>query len=747
MEGRDPAANVEKTAQSRSSAPRVRLSCEACRQRKVKCDKLSPCTSCQRLGFRCVPVERARLPRGRTRKAPERAAGSDKELADRVAKLEQLLRRVATERDAPSISQPELHDAPFSNTPTPEHKLDPDVVPDAETWSHQNVQAAQLGDFQPSTMMNLPHRPRPSTSYLGSSFWEDIMHQTQELRTVLDSRVENDQLEFKSPTGFGSAFVNSEGSESVSNSPQSLRGINISPQTRRTLCEIYLRNVDPLFKVLHRPSLRAFLHDDLPYLDYEPDHQAPATLAFAVFSAAVCTIDDSQCQLLFGIDKQSAFADLQKETEAALVKADFVTTNDLTVLQAFVISLLAARCQDQSRRVWTMLSMALRVAQAQCLHMADPPFRVSPFEQEMRRRCWQSIGMLDIAASLDRASEPMMQAAWLEALPPSNINDEDIWYDMEGPVQEPPEGTFTDLTLPLIVTAAQSVCRSVAFADFMEASVKSMSVRQQILSDFQHTASTLLMGCRPDLHTFHLYAKRTTSSIHGWLQLGCLRPLQRSTNFTPPFVQGDVLLKLAAENLQMSSEVYSNPAMSQWSWFGSMWVPWHGLAVALAELCVCKDPETMSKYWPVVDQMYQRTSYIIADSQHGMLWRPLEKLMNQAITRKHELLGGQGLNDAINQVSLSGGIAADPGQSMSAHPLSDFSLEVMGAMAPNQQINTSMALPTNMGFESEFETWPSVWDAMDLSSSATQGCDVAWASYTNFIGDVYDSVDSMFLPR
>ncbi|KAJ6095791.1 hypothetical protein N7486_006537 [Penicillium sp. IBT 16267x] len=744
MEGRDPAANFEKTAQSRSSAPRVRLSCEACRQRKVKCDKLSPCTSCQRLGFKCVPVERARLPRGRTRKAPERAGGSDKELADRVAKLEDLLRRVAAGRDAPS--RPQVDEAPSSNDPSLEHNLE--KVAGAETWSDQNAQTAQMSDAQPAISANPPHRNRPTTSYLGSSFWEDIMHQTQELRTVLDSRVENDQLEFKNPTGFGSAFVGSEGSESVSNSPQSLKAIHISPQTRRTLCELYLRNVDPVFKLLHRPSLRAFLYDDQPYLDYEHDHQAPTTLAFAVFSAAVCTIDDSQCQLLFGLDKKSAFADLQKETEAALIKADLFTTNDLTVLQAFVLSLLAARSQDQSRRVWTMLSMALRVAQALCLHMADPPFRVSPFEQEMRRRCWLGIGVLDLAASLDRASEPMMQAAWLESLLPSNINDEDIWFEMEVPVQEVPEGTFTDLSLPLIVAAAQSVCRSVAFADFMEASVKSMSVRQQILSDFQNTATKLLSGCQPDIYTFHLYAKRTANAIYGWLQLGCLRPLQRSTNFTPPFVHGDFLLRLAAENLQMASEVYCNPAMTQWSWFGSLWVPWHGLAVALAELCVCKDPETMSKYWPVVEQMYQRTSSMIADSQHGMLWRPLEKLMNQALNRKHELLGSQNLNQAIGRVSLSGGITVDPAQPVNTHPLTEFSMGDMGAtMAPSEQINPPMAMPTSMGLESDFGSWPNVWDAMDLTASGPQDCDVAWANYTNFIGDVYDSADSIFLPR
>lgn len=151
----------------RSSAPRVRLSCEACRQRKVKCDKLSPCTSCVRLGFVCVPVERARLPRGRTRKPPERAHGSDKELADRVAKLEQLLKQVAAERDAGSHAE-ELR---RSTTTSTEHSLETKMA-DVETWRAQNS--------QPNTF-DLPHRPRPSTTYLASSFWEDIMQQVSTL--------------------------------------------------------------------------------------------------------------------------------------------------------------------------------------------------------------------------------------------------------------------------------------------------------------------------------------------------------------------------------------------------------------------------------------------------------------------------------------------------------------------------------------------------------------------------------------
>jgi hypothetical protein len=43
------------------------LSCEGCTKRKKKCDRLVPCTNCRDSGIICVPVERRRLPRGRTR--------------------------------------------------------------------------------------------------------------------------------------------------------------------------------------------------------------------------------------------------------------------------------------------------------------------------------------------------------------------------------------------------------------------------------------------------------------------------------------------------------------------------------------------------------------------------------------------------------------------------------------------------------------------------------------------------------
>ena len=405
-----------------------------------------------------------------------------------------------------------------------------------------------------------------------------------------------------------------------------------------------------------------------------------------------------------------------------------------------------------------MLSMALRVGQALCLHLPEPPFQVSPFEQEMRRRCWQCIGLLDVAASQDRASEPMMQAAWLNSHPPANINDDDIWMGMDGPIREHPEGTFTDMTHPLIIASAQTVNRSLSFSDFSEATVNCMTSRQQIVNDFQRTVSTLLSGCRPDLSAFQRFSRQATIMINGWLQLGSLRPFQRSKQFTPPPVQGDTLLRLAADNLQIAMNVYSDPELAAWRWFGTLWVPWHGLAVALAELAVYKDPSAMSKYWPVVEGAFQRSSMIIADSQHGMLWRPLEKLMTQVRARKRELLGSVSPGTALRQtsqgapsppVSMGNTIpVASPPQQIPLPiqpPAASYPLDLETTMAAGQPVNPAMAMPPG---SFSFDVYPNIWDSMDLSNPVldVQG-DNAWLNYDSFMGDLYDSVDSMFLPR
>ena len=121
--------------------------------------------------------------------------------------------------------------------------------------------------------------------------------------------------------------------------------------------------------------------------------------------------------------------------------------------------------------------------------------------------------------------------------------------------------------------------------------------------------------------------------------------------------------------------------------------------------------------------------------------------MAQAKTRRNELLGANA--DAPHQPMCQysfDGIASGPfsKQPENQQNVTDFPLGLGQAVdAPRDshvpEVPTSIS-PTR---------WPSVWDAMDLSDPTLQSGsdDTAWLSYENFIENVYDSVDSIFLPR
>lgn len=542
---------------------------------------------------------------------------------------------------------------------------------------------------------------------------------------------------------------------------------------REQLCEIFMGQVDPVFKILHGPSLREFLVDGKPYLDYEPGHSAPAALASAVYYAAICSLSNEQCAVLFGNSKKVVVANYQRDAEAALLNADVTTTNDLTVLLAYVLFLVSragqfgvfcidlrenqvsARSQGQSRRVWTMLSMALRVSQALSLHVPDPPFPVRPLEREMRRRLFQAVGFLDVQASLDHASEPMMQTGWLQSHPPSNINDSDIRFDMEGPVHDSDD--FTDTTFTLMISKAQYVLRLLNVSGFTEPGVKYMHMRQQLVRDFQQTASNLLRKCQPDVN-FHWFIKKTAECINASLQLIALRPLQQNANFTPPRVNEAGLLKLAVDVLQKTQELSTDPRGRAWSWFEGIFAPWHALAVAVAELCVCEDPSLMERYWPTVEEGYNRFSSVVTDSQQMTLWGPMEKIITRARARRDELLDtfAPAADTSNNQTTATSLFRATDSPSQGSPSLSGNDWQTQSPSFPHVASQEddgaqNQISPTNMALSSPsnwLAPWPNLWDAIDFSYTGIESvCDTAWLNYETFIQDIYGSNESMSMLR
>jgi len=112
-------------------------------------------------------------------------------------------------------------------------------------------------------------------------------------------------------------------------------------------------------------------------------------------------------------------------------------------------------------------------------------------------------------------------------------------------------------------------------------------------------------------------------------------PMRRNASHTSHV--DDVIFSQAIELLEIGQELNTNPRALPWSW--SSRVHWHSFGVVLAKLCVEPNSKLAARAWNVVEKSFIEYGKKVADSEKGMLWRPLEKLMIAARQAKAKLGG------------------------------------------------------------------------------------------------------------
>ena len=113
-----------------------------------------------------------------------------------------------------------------------------------------------------------------------------------------------------------------------------------TPHQLFIFCDVYLSNVDPVFKILHAPSLRRYLQEGAAYLDCSPGARGLEALKFAICYAATISMTDEECRHRIGEDKSALVTRYRVGTEVALAKADLVNTVEMSTLQAMTIFLV-----------------------------------------------------------------------------------------------------------------------------------------------------------------------------------------------------------------------------------------------------------------------------------------------------------------------------------------------------------------------------------------------------------------------
>lgn len=315
---------------NQSASTRQSLSCTSCRERKIKCDKSDPCDPCVKSGIRCsFPTRRVRAPRGRRHDLEQR----DAELLRRIKRLEGLLaNKVDT---GPAGLDSDRPGRGNNKSPTP-------VPPLISSVSGESNGSDVTVDEQFASFVQ---QQGSSSRHLDRRFWSSLGDEFDGLRQLIEGPLddEDDLDDLTTPTieatHSSQCFILQD-----SNSFVISEAMYPSHAHSALLFRFYFTNVDPICKILHRPTVD-FLFTDLEALldPFSRRFKFPSleAVTFAAYFAAVLSMSPQECLTYLGEDKDILSARYKRITEAALVQADFLNSLEITALQALTIYIVS----------------------------------------------------------------------------------------------------------------------------------------------------------------------------------------------------------------------------------------------------------------------------------------------------------------------------------------------------------------------------------------------------------------------
>ncbi|KAH0543582.1 hypothetical protein FGG08_002143 [Glutinoglossum americanum] len=581
-------ADSKSTSKSPPSAHLNPRSCVTCRRRKVKCDKHSPCSNCTKAHIPCIFPERGRAVR-RPRKPP------DNELLKRLAKLEgvveELSGQVAMEEGGVGAQFVK------NEIPASEKESGRLVIDEGRSRYVDDLKAVLYDDESENDVSS------PGSGMLATGGRDGFIFGYHSLATTL-------------------------------------REFHPEPNQIDYLWQIYSSNVDPVLKIVHKPTFEK----NLLKAKYNLDglSKGMEALMFAMYFAAVTSLNPEECRSTLQVEKSVLHNTYRFAVEQALARAGFLDTRELIILQAFVIFLVCVRRQTESRRVWTLTGLAIRVAQSLGLHRDGAAFKLSPFETEMRRRLWWQICILDIRSAEDDGSDPSIMEYSFDTKLPLNINDNDIEPETEKTPVARKE--CTDMTFCLV---RFEICRSlrrlvtvIHFDQGQEAHRKELTMKEK---------EKLIEDCRQMLDERYLSKCDTSVPLH-WVSAAVVKlviakvyliihhPLQHQDGGVSMSQETrDRLFHTSCIVLEYSHVIQSFPAARQWGWLFKTYVQWQAVGFILSELCVRVEGLEVDKAWKAIDTVFREADQfeIQADAKRSQLWRPLTKLLAKATQVRH----------------------------------------------------------------------------------------------------------------
>ncbi|QVM09273.1 hypothetical protein D8B26_003937 [Coccidioides posadasii str. Silveira] len=589
-------------------------SCVTCRRRKIRCNKLQPCSNCTKAKVECVFPKPGRAPR-KSKKATEA------DLLARLKTLESIVRNIGKSTAEEASSTEAKKDANVNS------ELGVDIF---TSRSPKDIELDSVDEEMGRLVIN-----DDKSRYVSHRFWTRFGDEIEELKDMIDcptSEEEDDPSSGDSKSG-SSQWTRHDGFIfgfwSVTHS---LRGFHLPPERFDIMWETYLENVAPVVPIFHRPTLKTMLRNAVSNLDSV--NKNTEALLLTVYYTTIASMTPEQCLSQLGEDRDAALNRFRFAVEQALARANLLSTRSLVLLQSLVLFLICVRQSGDPRYILSLASLAIQIGRAIGLHRDGTAFGLTPFETEIRRRLWLQICLADFCSAEDHGCDPVIHEASYDTLPPLNINDEDISPDSK---EFPKERVgCTDMTFLLFRGDINMLARRLTHVP------PSNTCKKFIASFSQKEREEMVENLSKRLE--EKYVRHCDVSIPIQWVCGALsrlvvaslllmihHPMTRDdAEGSVPAVETENRLFLSAiEIIEFSLLLETNSNTSKWSWFFRAHTQWHAIAYVLSNLCVRRACPVVERAWRAVNAAYKMSE--MKGQQKGMLWPGIRKLMARAL--------------------------------------------------------------------------------------------------------------------
>ncbi|KAK9473148.1 fungal-specific transcription factor domain-containing protein [Dipodascopsis tothii] len=476
------ASSEQKTIRKRKRVP---LSCNFCRQRKLKCNRGHPCENCIKRGEEggCVYLVGNNSTAAINQTLSQLGHGafasgkrpSGAELRNRLDKLENLVLGLmngpSDTSDSPQSereSQSNTEDStPTSRTSEPRRKIDISgaaLRADADAGSGRSesygdacaaaaeeeqvvLELAPDVDAVRESLGMMKLDPKGKALYHGETHWVALLNEISEFKNLFERGREHyianyGHHELPEPAACGGGPQGSCEDEVRAQSgfpywvDQRLdRNAILDRLPPRDVCDTLVYRhfdvFDPIFHIIHKPS---FQHEYESFWNNPPGTDIVwIGMLLGILTTALQSLPFDQVPSYYAGHEMDVWTEWQQAIEACLVEGHFMMKGSITIIRTLILLLLSdTRCSIERfapTRTWISVGLLIRIAQSMGLHRDPKWFSIPQSEAEIRRNLWHQIVVLDGLLSISEGLPLTLRVGEHDVRTPANLNDSDL--DME----------------------------------------------------------------------------------------------------------------------------------------------------------------------------------------------------------------------------------------------------------------------------------------------------------------------------